>query len=262
MNALKLGKKPATLDKRDLLFSDFKAAATLEQAPVGFGVERAARIHWQMLGNGPDNTVQPGFQGAGDCVCADACNRVIYSNSIAGKPVPPFTGLTAIKLYETVGHYKLDDPATDNGTDMRTALNYARTHGITDAAGATHKIGGYCALQAGNWTELLQALNIFDVVSIGIQFPASAMGQFDAGKPWTYVKSSAIEGGHDVLVTTRPTSTHIGVQTWAKTQPMAETFYTHLSDEAYGVFLPETLVAGKSPEGFNLTDFTAALAEL
>jgi hypothetical protein len=265
---LKLGKRAATYDRRDLLFSDFKLAvsatpaAAYKEAPVGFGAKHEALIaNWEMLGNGPDDTVAPGFQGAGDCVLADAGHATMYANAMAGKTVL-VTGKEAIADYSAITGYVVGDDSTDQGTDMRTALNFRRQTGTLAHDGSRHKIGGYCALEAGNFTELLEALAVFDVVSIGIEFPQSAMDQFDAGKPWTYVKSSPIEGGHDVLVVGMPGTLQGSAVTWAKVQPFASTFYSHLNDESFGVFLPESMVAGKSPEGFDLAQFTAALKAL
>ena len=67
----KLGKKPATYDKRDLQFAHYRTKAALPPHPKQFGHENLIAANaWQMLGNGPDNTVFEGFQGAGDCVFA------------------------------------------------------------------------------------------------------------------------------------------------------------------------------------------------
>lgn len=268
---LKLGKLPATYDKRDLHFKDFiDKATTLRQAPVGFA---QARVHHllqsglTMMGNGPAMPADDipaewtaAQEGAGDCVWADAGNRVKYSNALANRSVI-VRGKECIEGYQTTGY----DPVSgsgDNGTDMRVALNYARKTGIADSTGVRHKIGGYCALTAGSWSEMLEALAVFDMVSFGIQFRGCYMDQFNAGKPWKYVASSPVEGGHDILCVDRSHTTEVDVLTWAKIQGFMESVYSHDCDEAYGIFLPETLVNGVSPEGFSLADFTAALSEL
>ena len=68
---LKLGKKAATYDKRDLLFAQYRTTEALPSHPKHFGHEKLVGASaWQMLGNGPDNTVSSGFKGAGDCVFA------------------------------------------------------------------------------------------------------------------------------------------------------------------------------------------------
>lgn len=67
----KLGKKAATWDKRDLLFAHYRTSEALPSHPKHFGHEKLVGAKaWQILGNGPDNTVSSGFMGAGDCVFA------------------------------------------------------------------------------------------------------------------------------------------------------------------------------------------------
>jgi hypothetical protein len=268
---LELGKLPATYDKRDLRFVDFKSkTVALKQAPVGFATARVEKFApgLTMMGNGPampEDAIPANWtaaqEGAGDCVWADAGNRVKYSNALAGKNVD-VRGKECIEMYAKEVGYNPVTGDNDNGTDMRSALNYARKTGIIDSTGTEHKIGGYCSLTPGNWTEMLEALAIFDMVCFGIQFRGCYMDQFNAGKPWNYVRSSPVEGGHDILCVDRNHTTEVDVFTWAKVQGFMESVYTHDCDEAYGIFLPETLTNGVSPEGFHLADFTAALAEL
>ena len=113
-----LGKKPATVDKRDLLFKDFRATAakTYPVAPIGFGLKHVSLISGSltMMGNGPDDDGSipaewtAAKQGAGDCVIADAGNRVRYSNLLAGKTVK-VTGKECIQVYADLTGY---DPVT------------------------------------------------------------------------------------------------------------------------------------------------------
>ena len=271
-----LGKKPAVKDERDLLFADFKkptAEGAYPVAPVGFGEKHAALLtpHLLMMGNGPampGDDIPPTWiaaqQGAGDCVWADAGNRARYSNLLAGKQVT-VTGEECIEMYQTETGYDPITGANDNGTDMRDALNYARTTGILDHNGSRHLIGGYCALGTTGdalWTELLEALAVFDVVSIGLQFRQCYMDQFNAGQPWNYQADSPIVGGHDVLVATRRLANQIQVFTWATLHDVYADVVVKDVDEAYGIFLPDSMVAGKGPEGFDMAEYQAALAAL
>ncbi len=88
----KLGKTPATVDEHDLRFAAVTAGLTLPQAPANFGhgsiyKDGEAAGDWQMNGNGPDNTVAPGFEGAGDCVLACGAHTTRETNKIAGHTV-------------------------------------------------------------------------------------------------------------------------------------------------------------------------------
>src|ERR1700747_42770 len=116
---LKLGKKPFVADDRDLKATDF-LAATLPIPPTPFG-HGTMFTDWKMLGNGPDDTVEPGFQGAGDCVWAGAAHEHRLLEKLVGKLDLQITGKDVIADYSAATGYVLDDPSTDNGTDVHAA---------------------------------------------------------------------------------------------------------------------------------------------
>jgi hypothetical protein len=256
----KLGKKPATYDKRDLQFAHYRTAAALPPHPKQFGHEKLVGANaWQMLGNGPDNTVSPGFQGAGDCVFAGGDHESMLW-TLEGGTAATFTGANAIADYSAVTGYNPKKPKSDQGTDVRQALKYRQNTGLIDAANKRHKIGAYLALEPGNVDHLLEALYLFGIIGIGIQFPASAMDQFDAGKPWSVVAETQIDGGHYVpLVAKRD---NFDCVTWGRLQQMTAQFYTKYCDEAWAILSPEMLKSGKSPEGFDLAQLQSDIAAL
>lgn len=255
-----LGKRPATYDKRDLQFAHYRTGA-LPAHPRIFGHEKfTAAKAWGMFGNGPDDSVAPGFQGAGDCVFASAAHQTMLWTAEEGRGPATFTGKEVISDYSAVTGYVVGDDATDQGTDIRAALKYRQKTGVLDAHGRRHKIGPYLALEPGNHENLYEALWLFGIVEIGIAFPASAMDQFDAGKPWSVVSGSPTEGGHDIpLVAKRA---HIECVTWGRIQPMTVGFFSKYCDEAWAILSPEALVEGKSMEGFDLAALQADLAAL
>jgi hypothetical protein len=264
---LKLGKKDATYDSRDLMFAQYRTAEALPSHPKNFGHEKLVGANaWQMLGNGPDNTVSKGFQGAGDCVWAGGDHETMLWTTEAGATAK-FSGATAIADYSAVTHYnpKASPDAngnnpTDNGTNVRDALKYRQKTGLIDSAGKRHKIGAYVSIELGNMDELLEALYLFGVVGIGIKFPDSAMDQFNAGKPWSVVAGPPPEGGHYIpLVASR---TNLECVTWGRIQQMTPQFFKKYCDEAWAILSPDMLVAGKSLEGFDLAQLQADLAAL
>ena len=251
----KLGKLPHTVDHRDLLFNEFVEpgvlAAPMKVAPVGFGHYKYISPHsWGSLGN----------DRYGDCVEAEAAHDTMMLNGMNGITVD-FTAQSVLGTYSEVTGFNVNDPNTDQGTNMREMMNYRVHTGIEDITGYRHKIGGYCAIEPGNFTQHLQALEIFDVVSIGFQVPRSAMQQFDYGKPWTYVGDTDIIGGHCICIVGRPTAESLEGITWGSTQQMSMRFFQHYNDESYGFFTVESLnkMTGKSPEGFNLAGLQAAI---
>jgi hypothetical protein len=265
--AFKLGKKPATYDSRDFLFAQYRTSEPLPSHPKHFGHEKlVAAKAWQMLGNGPDNTVAPGFVGAGDCVFAGGDHETMLW-TLEGGPAATFTGANAIGDYSAVTGYDPNAPLdpngenpTDQGTNVRDALKYRQKTGLLDAKGTRHTIGAYVALELGNMDELLEALYLFGVVGIGFAFPASAMDQFQHGKSWSVVPGSRVEGGHYVpLVAYRQT---LECVTWGRIQKMTIEFYKKYCDEAWAILSPEMLNSGTSPEGFNLAQLQKDLQAL
>ena len=242
----KLGKKPATRDDRDLLFAHYRTTA-IQQAPVGFDHTSLVTNPWGMMVN----------DRLGCCAIAGPGHETMLLNAAAGKQVT-FTDSDIIAAYSAITGYNPADPSTDQGSAVRDVLAYRASTGLTDANDDLHKIGAYVALTAGDWNELLEALYVFECVGIGIQFPGSAMDQFNSSKPWD-VPVSAFEGGHYVPVVARPAESMVEVITWGAKQLMTEAFYSACCDEAWAFVSEEDLTAGKSLEGFNLDDLAADL---
>lgn len=248
---LKLGKHPATTDKRDLQFHKYVDTdkIDIDKPPPAKDLGHADRMPEPrlMLGNGPDDTVAKGFGGAGDCVFACITNYLRLAWNISGKSLFPATGKQAIQAYSEVTGYVVGDDSTDQGTNMRDAMNWWRKTGYADANGKRHKIGAYAAIDPSNINHLLWALYLIDEgVPLGIQFPASAMDQFDAGKPWTVVPNSPIDGGHAILL-----DAMFKVESWARDVPTAQPFLNKYCDEAYFVVDVDGLVNGKTLEGID-----------
>lgn len=238
---MKLGKKPATFDKRDLRMSSYYTTPhALPRRPAQFGHEHLIR-DFGVLGN----------DEAGDCVWAGGAHETMIWTAEAGHPTA-FSDESVLSDYSAVTGYDPANPETDEGTDVRQAMKYRRAVGLLDAHGRRHKIGAFIALEPGHWEQVLEALYLFGAVGIGIQFPSSAMDQFNTGRPWSYVPGARLEGGHYVpLVAFRD---RLYCVTWGKLQPMTKTFYERYCDEAFAPLSLEMLVGGKSVDGFSLAE--------
>jgi hypothetical protein len=114
----------------------------------------------------------------------------------AKRPIPKFTCLNILEQYSAYSGYNLQTGANDNGSNVRDVLNWRQTKGLVDTAGVAHTIGTYVALEPGNSDQLWEALWLFEAVGIGINFPNSAMDQFNAGQIWSVVPGATIDGGH------------------------------------------------------------------
>lgn len=255
MNTPKLGRAPYTHDNRDLRFAAYRTSA-LPTPPYYWGYDNIyPKNGWGMLGN----------DEYGDCVWAGAAHEHMLENLVAQHPVT-FTTAGVLSDYSAVTGFSPDDPNSDQGTNVRDALNYRRKTGIVDSAGHRHKIGAFLALDVdriknGDFKEMDEAAYLFGAVGLGISVPESAMTQFDEGHMWTYVPGSPDEGGHYVPLTAK--RKHLEIVTWARVVPCSQAFLEHVVDEAWAIVSPDFLdAAGDSPEGFNLAQLNADLAEI
>lgn len=195
----------------------------------------------------------------GDCVEAAQGHMIeqwdFYTAN--GKPLP--TDSDILNAYESIGGYNPDDPTTDQGSDMLSALNFWRKVGV-----GGHKIIAYVSL--ANLNEIKAAIYLFGNAFLGIQLPVSAQGQ-DA---WTVTKGGTLSkegaygswGGHCVPAMAISPKT-ISVITWGERLKMSHNFYTDYTDEAYAVLSLDWLTrTGMNPGGFNLDQLKADLLAL
>lgn len=257
---LHLGKTDHVHDPRDLLMARYTAALGVPAGPLGHR-ELIPADGWGMLGNGPDPSVSPDFAGAGDCVFAGGDHEVMLWNAERGKAVT-FTGADSIADYSAVTGYN-GTPATDRGTDMRTAMLYRKSTGLRDSAGKRHKITAFAALAAGDLNQVKQAIWLFSVAAVGIQFPSYAMDQFNAGLPWSVRRSGSIEGGHYVpVVGYDPTADLFFCVTWGRLQPVTPGFLAKYMDEGYAPLSSEARKHGRTLEGFDYRQLKADLTAI
>src|SRR5262249_43398757 len=145
---------------------------------------------WLMLGNGPDSSVAPGFQGCGDCAWAGPAHETMEAARTAGRPVPQFSGKTIVEQYSEYCGYDPQTGENDNGSQIGDVITWRQTKGLRDDAGNVYKIGQAVELEPGNLTELWEASYLFECVGIGLVVCAAQMTQFDKRERWDYVPGS------------------------------------------------------------------------
>lgn len=237
-----------TEDRRDFEFSQF--AKDLAPAPAVFGHE-ALVTSWGMLAN----------DSLGDCVPAGWCHQVMLWTR-EDKKNATFQNSDAISLYEKLSGYTPSNPNSDQGTDPRVAAKYAQKTGIKGHGGAIHKIAAYVSLAKGNTTELANATYYFTATGVAINFPESAMDQFNAGQPWDVVAGAQIDGGHYVTCVGRAANGNFLVVTWGQVQEMTPAFYEKYSSQTYAYLSNDEVYKGKSPEGFSAAQLAALLQQV
>ncbi len=85
-----------------------------------------------------------------------------------------------------------------------------------------------------------KAIAIFGSVSVGMNFPSSAMDQFNREQVWDVVRGARNAGGHCVLVGAYG-SGRFGLVTWGSETEMTEAFWKKYVDEAWVVLDAEGL---------------------
>lgn len=272
----KLGKRPATYDRRDIHYADIRPVGlTLPKIPTsggGYGMDFGAN-GWLMLGNGPcdDGTIPSSWyasQGAGDCAWAGPGHEEMEAAKNAGRTVPKFTCLNILDQYAAYlgvsGGAEGLTSSNDQGSNVRDVLNWRQKTGLKDAGGNTFKIGPYFSLEPGNTQQLWEALYLADAVGIGVNFPGSAMDQTNAGQIWSVVAGATIEGGHYVPLVGHPTDNVWTCITWGLRQTMTQQWLTTYAEEAWAYIDAErySAVTGKSPQGFTNADLTEYLTQV
>jgi hypothetical protein len=117
------------------------------------------------------------------------------------------------------------------------------------------------ALEPGAVEHLYLATYLFGIAGIGLMLPASAIDQAKKGEAWDVVPGAPIEGGHYVPLVGRGAG-GLRVVSWGAVQTITERFLKQYCDEAIAYVSQESLVNGKSPEGFAYADLISDLAAL
>lgn len=202
---------------------------------------------WPMYGN----------DQIGDCTCAAAGHMVEAWSRYGQGTTATVTDQDVLTAYEAVSGYVPGDPSTDNGAVMQDVLDYWRRTGI-----GGHKVLAFAQVDHTNLPEVYAALNLFGAIYVGVNFPQSAMDQFNAGQPWSVEPSDGgIIGGHAVNLGWRD---HAGLEvvTWGKVQGLDEAWWARYVEEAWVVADPEWVKANQSPPGLDVAALNAAFTAM
>lgn len=193
----------------------------------------------------------------GDCVPADTCHGLMVRTAAVGAMVRP-SDVDALKMYEIVGGYVPGDINTDNGCVEADMCNFMMTQGLLG-----HRSVATAPVVAGRLTpdlidNLKWAVELFGPIRLGINLPASAEAQFDAGVPWTVSGDLTIVGGHDVLLC-RYNPTYAYVITWGQLRPVTWQWLEQFVEEAHMELFPDLIKGKTTPHGFSLSTLTNEL---
>jgi hypothetical protein len=258
----KLGRRPRNPERPVLTFETYirpRSAAFIPVTPETREVDRASQVSsWPMYLN----------DQLGDCTIAGAAHMLTAMCVYAGHPEPSFPGEVIQAAYSAVSGYVPGDESTDNGADMQTVLEYLRQDGLADATGKVHKVAGYALIgNPANEQLLGSVLEATGTVYYGIACPDSALTQFSAGEPWTYVPGPPPQDGHCIVLQRRlATGTASAVDewvTWGQLQRGTFGFAAHYGEEAYFVASEDWVeTTGADPEGLDLAQLLADMSSV
>lgn len=199
----------------------------------------------------------------GDCTCAAMGHLIQVFNRYGQKKDVQVTDSDVLTAYSAVSGYNPKTGAHDDGAVVQDVLDYWRKTGV-----GGHKILAFAQVDFRNEDELRQALNIFGNIYLGIDFPDTAMNQFNDGLAWDVVAGARSEGGHAINAGYYDVSDKMWkVVTWGQVQPMTQAFFDKYVEEAWVVISQEWLDAnGRNPEGIDMQtlgdEFTRITGEL
>jgi hypothetical protein len=232
---------------------------------------------WLMLGNGPDDTVSPGFPGCGDCVPVTWANiRRVISTTIGGKGVyPPWAQVLAAYRTQNPGFDPDGDPDTtgpgspaDGGMDIQTFLEWLVANpGSLDGG----KLLGFASVDYTNAEEVRAALDAGGVLWLGINVQSAQETQFGNGQPWNWVTGNPVEGGHSIVCggygeeVVGGTPAMAGDEkfiTWAEETSFTDTFWANGAEELWFPIWAEQLGTREFQAGVSISAFAAEYAAI
>lgn len=233
---LKLGKLPAQPARPKLRF----AAVANQLPPAPATADWLSDVpSWPMYGN----------DRYGDCVEAEMGHHVEQITKYGQGDAVEVDNADVIGAYTAITGFNPARPDTDQGTVVEDALAWWRKgQGL-----AGHAIVAYASIDVSNAAEIKQAIGLFGGISVGFNFPNTAMAQFDQGRPWDVVKGAYLEGGHCVLVGGYDAS-FFDCVTWGAVQKMTVAFWRKYVDEAW-VVIDDEMIGKLSRYGADLTHF-------
>jgi hypothetical protein len=170
----------------------------------------------------------------GDCVIAGMAHVVGVLTGNAGGNATIYSNDQIIKLYSAIGGYVPGDPATDQGCDEQTALNYWENNGAPASTG-THKIAGWMTVDATNPEEFRTALWLFENLYFGLELPDAWINPMPsaAGFVWDAAGPAVPENGHCVAGVGY-TAQGITIDTWGMTGLMTNAAIAKYATQAAG----------------------------
>lgn len=244
MPDFKLGKNPARHDARTFAYARYRTGLVTPPAQAHWG----HGLSFAMLAN----------DKYGDCVEAGFSHMVQIWGDRAGKPFVP-DDTEVIDAYTAITGFNPNDPSTDQGTDMLTAVKYWKATGM-----AGQMVSAYATVNPLNRDQVSESIAWYGGLYIGMQLPKSAQSQ--VGKVWAVGTgpdaAAGSWGGHCVPLCGYDAKS-LWCVTWGALQELTWDFLATYCDEAFVLLAQEWVAAsGEAPCNLAWGQLMADLANL
>lgn len=239
VNQLKLGRLKNDPSKPRLrLTADVAPLATYTPPLI---LDRYSAVPGSLWGMDGNNNV-------GDCTCADVDHEIKSVQTAAGNPLVRSTATEVLAAYSAITGYNPADPNTDQGAMMQDVRSYWRKTGFT-LGGKADKILLFAELKLSDPKLIEWSLEQIGAIGLGINFPDSAMDQFNAGKPWDVVAGEPDPTEGHAIALVGYDESYWYILTWGKVQKMTPAFFTKYVEEAWVAFTADFVNAttGNTP---------------
>lgn len=232
MTELKLGKLPATVDKRTIELPDIFKRRELPPVPDIFDVDQTLGLALPMPMFANDKW--------GDCVIASRAHLTLRFEGFEQKKVLRITDEEVLNEY-----WREQQPCTlkralsdrpDNGLNELESLKAWRKGWKTGGKG--YNIYAFAGINWRAHLQIMASIYLLGGAMVGVALPVSAQAQTGQSLVWDVDSSSQGEPGswglHAVTLKAYNTIGPIGV-TWGALQQMSWSFVDRYFDEAYGI---------------------------
>lgn len=200
-----------------------------------------------------------GNDALSDCTAAAAAHLREVWTAYAQGSASVTSEADVITFYELCSGYNPANPATDRGAVMQDCLDVWRKTGLSG-----DKILAFFQINPTDLAEVKAALYMLGGNYVGINFPRSAMAQFNAGQPWTYDPNAdnTIIGGHCVHLGAVDANGLMKVTTWGRTQVVTADWWGRFVEECWGVASNDWIKGYKAPNGLDTAKLNAAFFQI
>lgn len=197
----------------------------------------------------------------GDCEDCVVSHYLMSRSANVGTMIMPTTEET-LALYSATTGFDPKNPATDQGSSLSEVCAYLGTTGFLG-----HKSLGHAPIVTDQMgptqiTRIKQGVQIFGGVNVGVNLPASAEPQFDAGVPWTVSGDLTIEGGHAIFAVGYDNN-YVHFVSWGRLQRASWAWVLKFVEEAWVEVYPDFVTKrGVTPVGFDLAQVESYMAAI